>query len=390
MKAPIYLRITVNGKKVAMATGHWIKLDEWDKKRHQVKGISTNSSFINNSLHATKTKILQIQNKFTVADSPNITAELVKKMLLGVSPEKKTLLQLFDYHNSQMKEQIGKDFRAGTHSHYVVTRNKVAKFLKATYRMDDFPLESLSHKFATDLEFYLKTSEGLSNNTAMKRIKHLKKIVSIALDNNWLEKDPFSNFKCSYRDPKREALTSEELNMISTKEFLTERLATIRDIFLFGCYTGLRFGDIQKLKPSNIIMKGIDGKKWLTVDTIKTGDRCNIPLLDEALQLMDKYSSNPECLHNGTLFPVRSNQKVNEYLKEIADIAGVKKKVHFHIARHTFATTIMLNNGATLESVAQLLGHRNIRTTQIYGKMTDTRVSNEMNLVRSKLEVFAG
>ncbi|HEX7845683.1 MAG TPA: site-specific integrase [Chitinophagaceae bacterium] len=388
-KAPIYLRITVKGKKKESATGHWINPNEWDTLKHRAKGNSESSSLINNYLIATKAKFLQTQNNLTVAGSPNITAEYVMERLLGVNPEKKTLLQLFDYHNSQVKEQIGNGFREGTYKHYVVTRNKVEKFLKDSYGVDDFPLESLSHQFVNDFHYYLKTAQSLSGNTAMKKIKQLKTVISIALKNEWLTRNPFANFKCWYRDPKREALTQEEIDLLASKSFSTERLTVIRDIFLFSCYTGLRFSDVQKLTPENI-MKGVDGEQWLTVDTIKTDDRCNIPLLLPALQLIEKYGTHPECLNKGVLFPTRSNQKTNEFLKEIAEITGIKKKLHFHLARHTFATTITLNNGVSLEAVGKMLGQKNIRTTQIYAKMNNTRISNEMNLVKNKFEVIAG
>lgn len=222
----------------------------------------------------------------------------------------------------------------------------------------------------------------------MKKIKQVKKIITLALANEWLEKNPFINFKCNYKDPKREALTKEELNLVSEKVFSTDRLTAIRDIFLFACYTGLRFSDIQKLSPSNI-MKGIDGNQWLTVDTIKTDERCNIPLLPQALKIIENYRKNPECLKKGVLFPVRSNQKTNEFLKEIGEISGIAKRLHFHLARHTFATTICLNNGVSLEAVGKMLGQRNIRTTQIYAKMSDTRISNEVNLVKSSFEVVS-
>jgi len=168
-KAPIYLRITVNGKKVEIATGHFIKPTEWDSKKHQAKGSSQGSVLINTYVTSMKSKILQLQNSITIAGSPNISAELVKERLLGVSPEKKSLLQLFDYHNSQIKQQIGKGFRVGTHSQYLVTRHKVESFLRHTYKTDDYLLENLSHKFVTDFELYLKTVERLSSNTAMKK-----------------------------------------------------------------------------------------------------------------------------------------------------------------------------------------------------------------------------
>lgn len=388
LKAPIYLRITVKGKRVEIATGHWIKPNEWDTLKHQAKGTSESSSLINNYLITTKAKILQTQNSFTVAGSPSITAEYVKEKLLGISPEKKTLLQLYDYHNSQMKEQIGKGFREGTYKHYVVTYDKVKAFLKFEYKVDDLPLEGLSNKFVDDFYYYLKTTQKLSSNTAMKKIKQLKKVISIALKNEWLTKNPFANFKCWYKDPQREALTQKEIDLLASKSFSTERLIVIRDIFLFSCYTGLRFSDVQKLTPENV-MKGIDGGQWLTVDTTKTGDRCNIPLLQPAIQLIEKYSIHPECLNKEVLFPTRSNQKTNEFLKEIADIVGIKKRLHYHLARHTFATTITLNNGVSLEAVGKMLGQKNIRTTQIYAKMNDTRISNEMSLVKSKFEVIA-
>lgn len=388
MKAPVYLRITVNSKRVEIATGYWIRPDDWNTEKQQAKGVSEISRAINDYIVSTKAKILQIQNSFTVVGSPNITAELVKKKLLGVSPETKSLLQLFDYHNSQIKEQIGKGFREGTYRHYVVTYNKVKAFLKFQYKVDDFPLESLSHQFVSDFHYYLKTTQSLSSNTAMKKIKQLKTVIAIALKNDWLSKNPFANFKAYYKDPKREALTQEEIDVLASKSFSTERLTVVRDVFLFSCYTGLRFSDVQKLTPENV-MKGIDGGQWITVDTTKTDTRCNIPLLPKAFQLIEKYKSNPECLHKGVLFPVRSNQKTNEFLKEIAEIAGIKKELHFHLARHTFATTVTLNNGVSLEAVKEMLGHSNIRTTQIYAKMNNTRVSNEMNLVRSKFEVIA-
>lgn len=388
-KAPIYLRLTVNGKKVETASGYWIKPDDWNTEKQTAKGGSEINRAINDYIISTKSKLLQIQNSFTVAGSPLISAELVKERLLGTSPEKKSLLQLYAYHNEQIKAQVGKDFKDGTYKHYVVTYNKVKKFIKHYYKADDFLLENLSHQFVTDFEFYLKTEDGLSNNSAMKKIKQLKKIINLALANDWLVKNPFANFKCGYKDPKREALTIDELNLLSEKQFSTERLTAIKDVFLFACYTGLRFSDIQKLTPSNI-MKGIDGSQWLTVDTTKTDERCNIPLLSQALQIIEKYKAHPYCLNKGVLFPVRSNQKTNEFLKEIGDLTGIKKKMIFHLSRHTFATTICLNNGVSLETVGKMLGQRNIRTTQIYAKMNDTRISNEMNLVKNKFEFLAG
>ncbi|MCP9750535.1 site-specific integrase [Ferruginibacter sp. HRS2-29] len=387
-EAPLYLRITSNGKKVEIASGYYLNDAEWDAQRKQAKGKSENSKLVNNYIAITTTKILQIQNEFSLSNNSSLTANVIKQRLLGVPTQKKNLLEVFEYHNAQIKKQVGKGKALGTLNHYEVSKGKIIKFLKHCYNATDIALDEISHKFLTDFESFLKLQDGLSSNSAMKKLTHLKTVIKLAIANEWTTKNPFGNFKCTYKNPTRDVLTKEELQLLGSKVFLTDRLTYVRDIFLFCCYTGLRYSDVGKLTPSNIYI-GEDGKRWLTVDTTKTNERCNIPLFEQAERLIEKYKDNKECLYKGVLFPIRSNQKMNEFLKEIATLTGINKNLHFHLSRHTFATTIMLANGFSIESVGKMLGQKNIRTTQIYAKMTDGRISTEMALNRSKIEVFA-
>ncbi|UEG48627.1 site-specific integrase [Ferruginibacter lapsinanis] len=310
-ESPLYLRITVGGKKVETATGYFIKASEWDSNKKLVKGKSDNSILINNYITVSRSKILQIENEFTLDNSNCITADLVKQRFLGLSTQRKTLLEVFDYHNDKVKAQVGNGYSIGTYKQYEVSKGKLKSFLKYSSGEEDVSLDSLSHKFVTDFETYLKNVDGLSSNSAMKKITQLKTVVHLALANEWTTKNPFGNFKCSYKNPKREVLTNEELQTLSTKDFGCDRLNYVRDIFLFCCYTGLRYSDVAKLTPANTIV-GIDGKKWLTVDTTKTDERCNIPLFEQAEILIDKYKDNPVCLNRGVMFPVNSCMSSNQ------------------------------------------------------------------------------
>lgn len=215
-------------------------------------------------------------------------------------------------------------------------------------------------------------------------MKQLRTVVRFALSNEWLDKDPFEGFKCKTVVKDRGFLTGEELQTLETKEFGTERLKLTRDIFVFSCYTGLRYSDVEKLTKENLYV-GNDAQVWLTIATTKTGERCNFPVLPKALAIIRKYENSPECTIKKKLLPVRTNQKMNEYLKEIADLCKIKKKVTFHLARHTFATTVTLANGVSLETIMKLLGHRSSRTTQIYAKMVDKRVAEEITTLKTVL-----
>jgi site-specific recombinase XerD len=216
---------------------------------------------------------------------------------------------------------------------------------------------------------------------------NLRKIINISVVNEWLDRDPFMKMKVSIKEVKRDYLTQDELQLIEEKQFSTPRLNQVKDIFVFCCYTGLAYADVEKLSPQEV-SKGLDGEYWLFTERRKTGSSSNIPLLPQALTLIDKYKQHPEAINKGKLFPVITNQKMNAYLKEIADVCGISKTLTFHIARHTFATTVTLTNGVPIESVSAMLGHKNMRTTQIYAKVVQKKVSDDMKRLKERLNAI--
>ncbi len=217
----------------------------------------------------------------------------------------------------------------------------------------------------------------------MKYLSNFRKIVNRSIRNGWLQRDPFLGFKMTKREVERIALTEFELQALASKQFPTERLSIVRDIFLFSCYSGLAYADVKKLKRSEIVI-GIDGEKWLMSKRQKTDIAARIPLLPSAMSIVNRYANNPQCIMEGRVLPVLSNQKMNAYLKEIADLCEISKKMTYHIARHTFATTVTLSNGVPIETVSKMLGHRNLKTTQHYARILDIKISEDMKELRKK------
>src|SRR4051794_35921178 len=247
-------------------------------------------------------------------------------------------------------------------------------------------MSKMSITFITSFD-YLRSECKYNNNSAVKYIKNFKKVIRICIANGWINKDPFVNYKSKVREVKRDYLSQEELKTISQKRFVSERLNQIRDIFLFSCFTGLAYADVKKLKRSEINV-GVDGGEWIFTSRQKTETASRIPLLPFTLQLLERYRDHPQCVIKDRVLPVPSNQKMNAYLKEIADICGITKQFTFHIARHTFATTVTLSNGVPIESVSKMLGHTNLRTTQHYAKILDKKVGDDMKILHAKFSSF--
>lgn len=245
-------------------------------------------------------------------------------------------------------------------------------------------LTEVTHKFITDYEFYLKTIQGLQHNSAMVNIKKLKKIIRQCVANDWLNKDPFKSYKITTKETNRNFLLKDEVETLRHKNFAARRLEQVRDIFLFSCYTGLSYTDVMTLTQKDISI-GIDGEQWIFTTRIKTDTASRIPLLPVAKDILNKYAHEPEIIHSGRLLPKLTNQRLNSYLKEISDLCGFNKELTFHCARHTFATTVTLTNGVPIETVSKMLGHKSLRTTQIYAKILDNKVSDDMKALRHKL-----
>jgi site-specific recombinase XerD len=386
---PIYVRITVNGKRAELSTHRFVAAENWDAKAQRVKPRANNAVQINSYLDMMRGRIQEIFNSLIVSDENTITANKIKEILTGIEvkpkPTHKTIMQAFEYHNIKLLEQvsIGKVVRK-THERYVITRNKVQKFMKHQYKVEDMPLPEMRLRFVTEFEHYLLTKEKIQSNTAHKYIKNLKKIMNMSVGLDWIPSNPFNNFRCSYTSPEREILTQEELNLIMKKDIGVERLEEVRDVFIFCCYTGFAYSDVYKFERDALTI-GIDGEYWLSTNRQKTGTRESVPLLPIALDIIHKYRDHAYCKEYNKLLPVNSNQRYNSYLKELADICGIKKKITTHIARHTFATTVTLANGVPIETVSSMLGHNSIRTTQIYAKVVEKKVSEDMRLLKAKL-----
>jgi len=379
----IFARITIDGKRAEFSLKKRVVPEKWDPKTGYMKGNSEEAKTVNNYINQVKSELFKLYTQMQMLDE-FITAETLKLKFTGSKEEKKTILQVFDYHNGQLEKVIGIDVVRATLVKFNTIRTKLASFIKFQYKKSDYYLEELNHQFVSNFEFYLKTEEKIQHNTTMKYIQSLKKIIHIATRNQWLPQNPFADFHCSFRKVERDVLTIEEIHILETKKFRISRLQVVSDLFVFSCYTGLAYIDVMRLTSQNLSI-GIDGEYWLFTERKKTGEKVRIPLLPQALTILEKYKNNPACLNAGSLLPKLSNQKLNSYLKEVADTSGIEKNLTFHLARHTFATTITLTNGVPIETVSKLLGHSSIKTTQIYAKVLERKLSEDMSVLKSKL-----
>lgn len=397
----IYLRITVDGVMKEMSIHRTWDPAKWDAKAGRAvlpKAITGRKSAsptppasdgalaLNAYLDTLQAKVHEARHQLIMSGKP-VTAEAVRNFIQGreASGERPhLLLEIFQYHNNQVNALVGKEFSKGTLTKFNTVLKHTRSFLQWKYKLDDIDIRKLDYEFITELEFWYKSVQHVEHNTTMKYIACVKKMAIRALRNGWLQRDPFIGFNIALREVERQALTTEELERMTGKSFAIERLSQVRDIFLFSCLTGLAYADLHKLKRSEI-STGIDGGKWIFTRRQKTDTASRIPLLPMAQQILDKYLDHPLCLNKDMVLPILSNQKMNQYLKEIADVCQIDKHLTFHIARPTFATTITLSNGVPIETVSKMLGHRNLKTTQHYAKILDRKVSNDMQALKERL-----
>lgn len=384
-KAPVYACVTVSKKRSYIALKQTIDVKNWDNARGILRGNREEVKKVNNYLQEVRVAIatcfqqLQLKGKMVSADA-------IKNAFLGTAEEVYTLKTLIDYHN----ETAVSSLKWSTLKHYYVTQRYLEKFLQEKFKAKDLYLTELNYKFINDFETFLRNHQPkdhqkpLNNNGIMKHLIRLKKMVHLAVRLEWITKDPFINYKMKILKVTREHLSAHELSMIESKKFPVERIDMVRDLFVFCCYTGLAYVDVIKLTPDNIVEMD-KGEFWVRTFRQKTEAPVNMPLLPKAMGIIRKYKGNIRSEASGTIFPVISNQKVNAYLKEIADLCGIKKNITFHLARHTFATTVTLSNGVPIETVSRMLGHTKIATTQIYAKVLEKKISEDMAALKKKL-----
>lgn len=381
---PVYLRITVDSDVKELCTSRHCDPKTWNRSAEKSMGKSEASKELNNHLSLLKFKAFEAR-AFLIAHSKTVTAEAVKNKLTGKQEKAKGVLEIFQQHNDQMAALVGRQFAPGTLERYRTALEHAKSFIKFKYDSNDLEITKLDYAFVSEYEFWLKSVRKCNHNSTIKYISNLRKIVLYCIRCGLLGKDPFAEFKMTKLEVERTALSDTELQILKQKPFAVARLQLVCDIFLFSCYTGLAYADVKKLKRTEIRV-GIDGRQWIFTHRKKTDTPSHIPLLSAAAELLNKYQESPECVRKGNALPVLSNQNMNAYLKEIGDICGIHKNLTFHIARHTFATTVTLTNGVPIESVSKMLGHKNLYTTQHYAKILDRKVSDDMNELQNRLE----
>jgi site-specific recombinase XerD len=381
---PIYVRLTVDGKRLEFSTKKFVEKSKWSSELAKMKGTTEEARSINSYLDLIKSKVLDAQMKL-LHRNETLTIENFKNKLLGNEERQRMLVPIFQDHNNKIKELVGKEYASGTLERYSTSLKHTIEFMKWKYDVSDIDITKIDYAFITDYEFWLRSVRNCANNTSVKYIKNFNKIIKICLANDWLVKNPFANYKSKVKEVERVYLSETEIQNIIEKNFKTERLSLVRDIFLFSCFTGLAYIDVKNLTKSHISF-GIDGEKWIFTHRQKTESASKIPILPVTQMIIDKYENHPQCLNEDKLFPILTNQKMNAYLKEIAGVCEIEKELTFHIARHTFATTVTLTNGVPIESVSKMLGHKNLRTTQHYAKVLDRKVSDDMKILKDRFK----
>jgi len=383
---PIYLRITVDGVEKEMSTKRSWEPSRWGVKANRSIGSKEDARSLNEYLDVLQGKAYEARLSM-IERGEVITATGLRDMLSGAKQRKWQLMELFKVHNDDLKARIGKGVAKGTWTNFDTSYKHVLKFLKTEYGVEDINVLSLNLEFIKKLYtwFTIVKTKKLNHNSALKNIANVKKIVIGCVDNGWLKTDPFAKFESTRDEVETVFLTKEEIQAIAEKVIDNDRLCRVRDVFIFCCFTGLSFIDVKQLKRSEVT---IDSKGELRIykGRQKTGTYSVIPLLPITKKILVKYKNDPICLAQDMLLPVLSNQKYNAYLKELADISKVEKELSSKMARNTFGTSVTLANNVPMETISKMMGHKSLRQTQHYAKVLAIKVSEDMNLLKKRLE----
>lgn len=383
----VYVRVTINKKRLNISLKRKVPVDLWNSKTKRLNGNSSKVKDINNFLDESYGRLFQIYQDLKY-EGELITTDLVKSRFLGEeATNQKSIQELLTYHRGKIENTLAK----GSIRNFGVTESYINKFLNKKLKTTDVYLSKLNYEFISDFEVFLSSyypkghPRAMSHNTVMKHIQRLRKIVTLGYNLEWIDKDPFRRWKTSFEKNDREFLSKTELSNLETAVMPIDRLDRVRDMFVFSCYTGISYIDLVKLTKGNIFL-GLDGGQWIITSRQKTNTAVKVPLLDPAVNIIEKYKDHPITEVTETLLPLLSNEKLNMFLKEVALVCGIKKNLTFHMARHTFATTVTLSNGVPIETVSKMLGHTKLATTQIYARVLENKVSHDMNVLRNVLK----
>ncbi len=380
-EAPICMRITVNSQRAEMMIKRSILPNKWNQPKERANGNEPALRELNNFIEVSRNKVFKVFRQLEMDGRP-ITAKIISDILQGrEDPDKpKTLIEIFTEHNKQVHSLVGIDYAEVTAKKFDTSLLRLKEYLSYQFKVKDIKITEVDNPFIRNYDIFLKTQCGCHHNSALKHLKNLKKIVRIAMANGWVRKDPFFGIKFIEQETHIEFLTKEELNVLINKEFDLPQHNQVRDIFVFCCFTGLAFADVKTLKPEHIKPDN-DGQLWIRKRRQKTGVMCNIPLIPNALELIEKYKDHPHCIMKGVVMPVLSNVCMNDYLKDIARLCEFNKPLSCHVARHVCATIVLLANRVTMENTAKILGHKNTKMTQRYAKVLDSSIKRDMENV---------
>jgi site-specific recombinase XerD len=393
---PVYARITIDSDYDEISVGTKVLPQHWDNRSKLAMAKSPDAEAVNSRISQV---VVDLKRHFILLDAQytNVSPQMLKNVFRGLpaipaepiaNNEKQslTLLQAVNNHIAFVEEMVDKGkLSKGLLTIFKTTRTKIIEFLSNIYQSEDISIPDMGMEFAYKFYDYLllKDPAGLDSNTSYKYVKKTKQFITEAKKRGLVKFNPIADFSCKYQQPDRDYLEMYELNNIYKHAF-GKRLTEVRDVYLFCCFTGFAYKDVEQLSRENLFI-GLDGALWVKKNRQKTDNKEAVPLMPIAVEIITKYKNDPYCIINNCLLPVDSNQKYNAYLKEIANICDIKINLTTHTARHTFATTVTLENDVPLETVSKMLGHKSIKTTQIYARITQRKVSNNMKDLTKKI-----
>lgn len=379
--SPVMIRIYLNNQRLSIgSSGVAINPKSWDNEKNRLKGRSTEILQANLQLDNIQAGLQAIFRRLELSE--DLSLELIKSEFLGKKEQLDTILSLFEKHNNDIRNQVGISKSVATLQKYENCKRHFSNFIKSKYGRTDLKLSEVTPIVIHDFRIYLLTTKKCMPNTTTKILKFFKTIILFGRKNGFLTHDPFREIRFHLEPVDRGFLTDNEIKTIMQKEMVTPRLELVRDMFIFSCFTGLAYIDVANLTEDNIVE--LDGKQWIMTKRQKTKIATNIILLDIPKMIIEKYASVRK---DGKLLPILSNQKMNAYLKEIADICQINKNLTYHVARHTFAT-MSISKGVPIETVSKMLGHSKTQTTQIYARITNKKLEADMLALSSKLDKF--
>lgn len=380
---PLFVRISIGGQRTEFKIGRSVDPANWDQTRNMCRGRSRRDQELNKYLELVRSRFFDIHNMLLRENKP-INPAIMKAHFLGTMEQPKMLCEVFRETNEKRKEELDRgDIVKPTYQRWMRCVDYLEEFLKLHYKVADIPLKEVTSGMLDDFEHFLRMKKSCANNAAVRYLRCVKNVLQYALAHKWITDDPFFGKKYQRTYAERQFLTEKELASIISLDLKDiPRLEVVRDTFVFCCFTGLAFCDVKTLKKTDIT-EDSGGCTWIRKPREKTGELSVIPLLDVPRQIAEKYADNPVVVSTGVVIPVITNQKMNAYLKEIADLAKIPKLLTTHVARHTFAT-MSLCNDVSIEVISKMLGHSDIKTTQIYAKMQDSAVQSGMEKMRRK------